>query len=149
MATCQYCDQKKEGERCANCGATEAKAQDGQRERWHNPYLLHGYIVWECSDWLGDRFSWHFYLGDTLIETITLTRSAYRQFVPEHSDGTEFIWSLFELAQGKEEVLRIQQQNTREPAVFEIRHVKSDEKLALESMALEDVARAAALSMRR
>jgi len=50
-----------------------------------------------------------------------------------------FIWDLFTVAQREEEVLRVMQQNSKPPAQFEIRRVKTRREEWLNSITYQDL----------
>ena len=128
---CAYCKQKVDSdqEKCPNCGSSERESSQAYITDY-GPFFYEGYIVWMTYDglWPPDRASWYFYLGDKLIETITLDREVVFKFVPKGVSVMPFVWDLFKVAAGEKEVLRVQEQNTRRPAVFEIRCVSADER---------------------
>jgi len=129
---CAYCKQEigKDQEKCPNCGAIEREGSQESYTMDYGPTFYNGYVVWMLLDdmWPPDRASWYFYLGDRLIETITLDREIVHKFVPEGQSVMPFVWDLFKVAAGEEEVLRIKEQNTCKPIVFEIRRVPADER---------------------
>lgn len=119
---CQYCGSEKRADkvRCTGCDAADFGDRPAQRMRDCSPFYYNGYVVWWIED-IGYRtFEFLFYLGNQLVERITLHRDVLRRFVSEHYDTMPFVWDLFKLAQGEEEVLRITEQNAVKPVVFEI-----------------------------
>lgn len=65
-------------------------------------------------------FEYLFYLGDRLVERIAVDRDIVRMFVPGHCEVMPFIWDLFKVVQGEEDVLCVTEQNAIKPATFEI-----------------------------
>lgn len=122
---CQYCGSEKKADekRCAGCDAANFGERPTQRRYEGDPFLYNGYVVhWvtDIDNCMRQMVEHVFYLGDRLIERIVVDRDVLRRFVPESHDIMPFIWDLFKLAQGEEEVLRITEQNTVKPVVFKI-----------------------------
>ena len=84
-----------------------------------------------------DQCTWHFFLGERLIESITVDREVYRKFVPKNEDGRAFIWELFKVAQGEQEVARVQAMNERKSPLFEIKRVETEREEWLSSLTFE------------
>lgn len=131
---CEYCGQISTSDPCQHCGANGSKLPHPQKEvRWH-PYFYNGYMVWPSSvDDFESILRYYFYLGDTLVDKIQFPRNfIYR--IEGHDDFSfdmrRFVWKLFQISQGEEEVLRMEekvQQNTRVlPATFEIRRIEPE-----------------------
>ena len=122
---CQYCGNEEEADekRCAGCDTVSFGEQLAQQRYEGNPFPYNGYVVWWIRDIISmplQTVEYLFYLGDQLVERIILDRDIIKRFVPEHGDVMPFIWDLFKLAQGEEEVLRITEQNAVKPVIFEI-----------------------------
>jgi len=149
MKVCAYCKQECDDEykKCPNCQSQEFE----EPKSWWRPspegqsIFYNGYVVWVLHDekFWADRCSFYFYLGDKLVETIVLDRDVMRQFVPEGESVMAFVWDLFRVAVGEEEVLRVQEQNKHRPATFEIRRVPSEREEWLASLTRSDVLTAA------
>lgn len=135
MRVCDYCHLPSKGEGCCpNCQSTSFDSEPVGPIREGHPFYYNGYVVWWLENWAHDTAEYLFYLGDTLVERFTVSREVLRAFVPEHCDAMPFIWDLFLLAQGEEEVLRVVEQNTIKPRVFEVtirQDVKEYETLGL------------------
>lgn len=140
LKVCQYCGQESKNGHCVNCGSTNFGDTPKERICKGQPFYYNGYVVWWLADILTFKVTYLFYLGDRLVENITLSRDILDRFVPKHCDPMSFVWSLFELAQGKEEVLQIVEQNTsRMPAHFEIRYSPSKHEKWIGSLTQRDV----------
>ena len=131
--SCSYCGQKSEPELvcCEHCGAP---LPEYPREMWRSePFPYNGYVVWGLreTEFRFDQVSYYFYLGDRLVDVVMVDRDVIKSFVPEAYDPMDFIFSLFELSQGKEEVLRVVEENTMRPATFEIRRIDLDHNKGL------------------
>lgn len=127
---CQYCGSEKEADekRCTGCDAASFGEQAARRFYEGKPFHYNGYVVWWIEDIMHQTVEYLFYLGDRLVECITFSRCVLEQFIPESCDAMPFIWDLFKLAQGEEEVVRITEQNTIKPVVFEITVKRSPEQ---------------------
>lgn len=137
---CQYCGERVTSNVCVGCGSTDLGDIPEERICKGDPFFYNGYIVWRIADFYQDQATYLFYLGDRLVETITLSRDILDQFVPRHCTAMPFIWDLFELAQGEKEVLRVVEQNTsRGPAEFEIRSVLSEREKWVGSLTQRDI----------
>ena len=132
---CAFCGQPFEGITCASCGSV--KKEDAPKEQhWQQPFLHKGYIIWAVTEdpWCYDVITYHFFLGETLVETIQITRDLMREFVPEGEPFLPFLWKLLEVAQGKKEVGRVEVMNRREPAMFEFRRVPTEREKEIERL---------------
>ena len=150
MKRCDYCNMPTSAEECPNCGSRSFDSKPVSQIHESQPFYYNGYVIWWCcAEWGFDTAEYLFYLGDRLVERFTVTREFLRAFVPEACSATGFIWDLFLIAQGEEEVLQVVEQNTIKPAVFEItRKPSSEEKYAL-GLSMQDVHKAIAQGERR
>ena len=120
---CDYCQSTEQtGERCGKCGAPLPKGDTKRLE----PFFYRGYIVWDMLDYARDVYITQFWLGEKLIESIEIPRQIMREFVKEGESSLSFIYGLLEVAQGKEEVMRIEEMNSKYPASFEIRRIENE-----------------------
>ncbi len=129
---CAFCSTEidKGVKTCPRCGSNDIEHVQEERLERSDPYPYNGYIVYAIFDFMRirDAIEYHFYLGERLVEIIKVSRDVLKKLVPENTDEMDFIWDLFLIAQGKEEVLRVVEQNTVTPATFEIRRVKSEKE---------------------
>ena len=138
MKICDYCGQSSDETLCPSCGSRSFDSKPVSQIVRGEPFRYNGYVVWWLADWAYDTTEYLFYLGDRLVERFTISREVLRMFVPEGQSVMPFIWDLFLVAQGEEEVLRVVEQNTIKPVVFKItRKPSSREKYALEIAGLE------------
>jgi len=138
---CIYCEQRNEPEAvCCNYCAAILPTYSSRLDRI-DPFFYMGYVVWALREqtFRYDTYSYFFYLGARLVETITVDRDVVKKFVPECSSPMQFIFDLFKLAQGEKRVLKIVEANSRKPATFEIRRVDDE---YLEGLTIERVERA-------
>jgi hypothetical protein len=137
---CEYCGHKNEKgvTVCKTCNAP-LKAKEEPTTQKYRPFLYNGYMLWPEVDWASEKVTMHFWLGDRLVESISLTRLALQMLVPEGTSDTHIFWELFKVAQGEEEVLRVQELNKRYPATFEIRRVEHPDKEYWSSIDLEQL----------
>lgn len=142
---CQYCGKNHDKFRhCPTCGAPAPEAvKPDDRGGWYE--FINGYIVWFLRDFSRTNLQVYFYLGDRLVEHFDFDMDLVRERlgIGENSPGfgiNDFIWNLFRLAQGEDEVLRIEEQNKRYPAVFEVRHIPHPEKQRWNSLTMIEVA---------
>lgn len=126
---CLYCGRKNDPSltHCAFCGAELKKVDAKQEDRKYGPTFYNGYIVYFIEDWSRCMARVQFWLGVTLVDTIEYNREIAREFVAECEDPMPFIFKLFELSQGKEEVIKVQERNKEYPASFEIRRIENEE----------------------
>lgn len=141
MKKCDYClqDNSEDRKTCKFCGAeiVDKKSADIWRSA---PFLYNGYVVYLTQNYCANTLSCSFWLGDKLVETFEISIEALRQLVPEGEDTVHFFWKLLEVAQGTEEVLRIKEQNSKYPAMFEIRRIENPELARWGSMNVLDIA---------
>lgn len=121
MKTCRYCQTKNDKKQvsCTACGAEFSS--ESEETTWIEYYM--GYVIHIIkSVHTGDEtLTFVFYLGDKVVERFSIEREVIRKFVPPYVSWMPFIFDLFKLAQGEEEVLRITEQNKMAPAVFDVR----------------------------
>lgn len=121
MKICDYCELESSGEdECPGCGARSFGSKPASHVFESQPMHYNGYVIWWIENLWHDSAEFLFYLGDRLVERFSLSREVLRMFVPEHCSMMPFIWDVFLVAQGEEEVLRVAEQNTIRPATFEI-----------------------------
>ena len=130
---CSYCGQKSNPELvcCKYCGAP---LPEYPWQTWRTePYFYNGYVVWGLKEnsFMLDRVSYYFYLGERLIDVVMVDTDVIRKFVPEYCDFMGFIFDLFKLSQGKEEVIRVVEVNSIKPATFEIHRLDLSEYAGL------------------
>ena len=140
MKICAYCGNMTDLDPCASCGGSyrEARVKAQNREQKWSPYHHNGYMVWPSFiDDFESILRYNFYLGEQLIETIQFPR----QFIHliEGADDfsfslREFVWKLFLVAQGEEEVLRVEAKNSVPPAIFEIKRIEPEKLTEEEAM---------------
>lgn len=118
---CEYCHSEGQtGKCCSKCGApTREEIKRG------TPFLYNGYIVWLGRDYSRDTCDVSFYLGERLVQTISVPYRNLREFVPEGCDSMDFFYKLLTVAIGEVEVLRVKEMNTKSPAMFEIRRIEN------------------------
>ena len=118
---CEYCHSEGQTEaRCNKCGApTRVEVKRG------TPFLYTGYIVWLGRDYSRDTYEASFFLGERLVQTISVPHRNLRDFVPEGCDSMDFFYKLLTVAIGEVEVLRVKEMNTKNPATFEIRRIEN------------------------
>ncbi len=125
---CKYCGTSQDkSAKCIRCGAPAAEEN---KERKSEPFFYNGYIVYFIKDFARDLLKYQFWLGVTLVETIQIPIDLLRELVPYGYDEMPVIWKLFEMAQGKDEVLKYQTMNKELPAMFEVRHIENPEHAA-------------------
>lgn len=146
---CEYCgktDNAPDAKKCGGCGAKieEVKTTSYRQaySKW-GPEFYRGYIVFFICESFGisDTITVQFWLGDRLVDTLTVAREVLEQFrgeAYELYDPLPFFYDLLKVSQGEQEVLRIEQQNHGRPALFEIRRI--------ETQAEQDAHRLASLS---
>ena len=127
---CDYCGKVNEGKQshCKYCGGELKNNENKPEERKYGPTFYNGYIVYFIDNFASLRGRAQFWLGVTLIDTVEYSREILREFVSDGEDMMPFIFKLFELSQGKEEVLKVQERNKEYPAMFELRRVENMEK---------------------
>ena len=129
MKRCDYCGQSSGEVQCPDCGSRSFGSKPVSQITKGEPFHYNGYVVWWlATDWAYDKAEYLFYLGDRLVERFTISRDVLRMFVPEYQSSMPFIWDLFLIAQGEEEVLRVVEQNTTKPRTFRITLDPSPEK---------------------
>lgn len=137
---CEYCNQENTSNRktCAHCGAelVERKPADVWRS---DPFFYNGYMVYLTRDIASDKVGCCFWLGAQLVERFEVPRITLDMLVPEGTDLMPFFWELLLVAQGEQEVLRIQEQNDKYPATFEIRRIENTEKTRWSSMSILNI----------
>ena len=118
---CEYCHSEGQTEaRCNKCGApTSAEVKRS------TPFLYNGYIVCLGRDYSRDIYEASFFLGERLVQTISVPHRNLRDFVPEGCDSMDFFYKLLTVAIGEVEVLRVKEMNTKNPATFEIRKIEN------------------------
>ena len=130
---CQYCGQDDwRGSVCARCGGKPDEHPAKDKIEKGEPFPYNGFIVWPIRKWndltsdCWDR-EFHFYLGDRLVEIISISKEMWQELYPptESSalniiDPMRFIWELFRVAQGdREELIQIGRDNyNKKPAMF-------------------------------
>ena len=125
MKACLYCGTEGDEKNCTGCGAPLVKDKVHERIERSEPFFYNGYIVWSLRDPARRMSEFYFYLGAQLVDTIMITDHLIASLNIDPFGGVmEFIFKLFELSQGTEEVLRIQQQNIACPSAFEIRRIE-------------------------
>lgn len=121
MKICDYCGAERgEDGTCPGCQASGTDSQPASQIVKGEPFHYNGYVIWWLADWAYDTAEYLFYLGDRLVERFTISREVLRMFVPEYESAMPFIWDLFLLAQGEEEVLQVVEQNAVKPATFKM-----------------------------
>jgi len=136
MKICAYCGNMGEQDPCMSCGGSyrDARVKAQNREQRWSPYHHNGYMVWPSAvDDFEMILRYYFYLGEQLVETIQFPRQfiyrieGYDNF---NFNIREFVWKLFEIAQGEEEVLRLEERVAENrgilPATFEIRRIEPE-----------------------
>ena len=91
--------------------------------------------------WRGDEYvdTYHFYLGERLVESITVGRELVKKFVEHGTQTMGFIWNLFKLAQGEKKVLKVQERNSKEAACFEIRYIPTEKEKWRAGLTIRDL----------
>ena len=107
MRKCAFCKELTAAKECPSCGSASFDSKPVSRLHESQPIHYNGYVIWWCADWHLDTAEYLFYLGDRLVERFTVTREVLRMFVPEACSATGYIWDLFLIAQGEEEVLQV------------------------------------------
>ena len=130
---CEYCGRDEwRGTVCARCGGERQEHTTKDRIEKGEPFSYNGFIVWAIRKWNDfTSGSWdrefHFYLGDRLIEIISISREMWYELYPPSesanttlADPMKFIWELFQIAQGdEEELIQIGKNNyDKKPAMF-------------------------------
>lgn len=145
MRKCDYCGTVSAGEgKCPGCQSPSFDNEPAETIREGHPFHYNGYVVWWLADWRYDTAEYLFYLGDTLVERFTVSQDVLRVFVPEHCEVMPFIWDLFKVAQGEEEVAWVMEQNAVKPAVFEITRKPTAEEERAMGLTYGDVCEAVA-----
>lgn len=144
---CTYCSTSNPADAscCVACGAPSGSlipARAPERIR-SEPFFYNGYMVYLSKDYLENSIGCYFWLGEQLVEYFKITVEALSMLVPEGEDTTHFFWKLFLIAQGEEEVLRVQEQNQKQPAMFEIRRIESVDQTYWTSLSLREIVREA------
>lgn len=126
---CSYCGKINEADlnHCKFCGGELKKDDTKSKENKYGPIFYNGYIVYVIEDWACRLARVQFWLGVTLVDTIEYDREVCREFVAENEDPMPFIFKLFEISQGRNEVLRVRERNKEYPAMFEIRRIENEE----------------------
>ena len=101
--------------------------------------------------WRGDEYvdTYHFYLGERLVESITVSRELVTRFVEHGTQAMGFVWDLFKLAQGEKKVLKVQEQNSKKPATFEIHYVTTPDETRRAFLTMRDLEKAIAEGQRK
>lgn len=122
---CEYCgtENLSEGD-CPKCGS-QIKKPDFEKSE---PFFYNGYICYTLKDLMTDTLEVQFWLGRELIERISFSRQFLEEFIPSHYEAMPFVWELFLLAKGEQEVVTYQEQNSKYPATFEIRRIENSKK---------------------
>ena len=124
MGECGYCFKKIDEalKYCEYCGAPQDKPKE---KEWRGePFFHDGYMVWRAEEMMSDILKYYFYLGERLVEVIEVTRGfLYQIEFDECEDIFPFVWELFKIAQGHDEVLKVKEANNISPAIFEIRRI--------------------------
>ena len=131
---CEYCGQDEwRGSICARCGGKRGDHATKDRIEKGEPFPYNGFIVWPIRKWNDfTSGSWdrefHFYLGDRLIEIISISKEMWQELYPPSvpaaaytiSEPMKFVWELFRVAQGdKEELIQVGKNNyDKKPAMF-------------------------------
>ena len=141
MRKCDYCGTLNENIlNCSGCAAplSDKSTPEHTSERCE-PFSYNGYIAWPERDLMRNIFTVHFYLGDLLVESISVSHEVLMQFVPEACEYMPFFYDLLKVAQGEEEVFRIKEQNVPRPKMFEIRCVPSPQEEYARGLSMTDV----------
>lgn len=125
---CEYCGQDDwRGSICVRCGGKRIEHTEKDRIEKGEPFSYNGFIVWPIRKWTDFPHScdreFHFYLGDRLIEIISISSEMWRELFPDPTiayDYMRFVWELFRVAQGDEdELIQIGKDNyDKRPAMF-------------------------------
>jgi hypothetical protein len=138
---CEYCgnpELKADAKSCPKCGAPVDAPVTKSVERGA-PFYENGFMVWPERDWSRDILTLGFWAGDRLLERISIDRELLHQLVPEGVDPFHIFWELFKVAHGETEVLRLQEQNTRYPATFEVRRIENPQRQEWQHTSLDDL----------
>lgn len=139
MKRCDYCEMATNETQCPGCGSRNFDNKPVNQITRGEPFHYNGYVVWWLADaWL-DTAEYLFYLGDRLVERFTVSRDVLNMFVPENCTAMPFIWDIFLVAQGEEEVLRVVEQNTIKPATFRITLEPSTEEKWASGLSIQEV----------
>jgi hypothetical protein len=137
---CVYCgnpDLENTATKCSKCGGpVEIKQKTEERLI---PFFYEGYMIWPARDYCYDQITMYFWLGDRLVDTITLSRMALEELVPVGNDPFQLFWELFKVSQGETEVLCIKELNSKYPATFEIRRIENSERKFWSSISREEL----------
>jgi len=97
-------------------------------------FFYNGYICYTLSYPDRDTREVQFWLGRDLIERIEFTRQFLDEWVPNYCDAMPFVWELFLLARGEQEVVIYQERNNKYPASFEITRIENPLKVEIHEM---------------
>lgn len=130
---CNYCGTENLSEgTCPKCGASITKPDFQKSE----PFFYNGYICYSLRYLERDTREVQFWLGNQLVERIEFTLEFMKEFIKEWEDAMPFIWELFLLARGEQEVVKYQEMNSIYPATFEIRRIESSKKKEIQNFKL-------------
>lgn len=98
---CSYCQrEKEEGDQCRGCGSEIFGKPKQQSDTWRRqPFSYNGYMVFIERDDFSTTYTFHFYLGRELIETIVADRQGLVDLAENEWEIMPVAWKLFCMAQ--------------------------------------------------
>jgi hypothetical protein len=124
---CNYCGQDVfKDNKCLGCGARSHTKEPLVTPERRDPFAYNGYIIWPLRDFSRDSITFSFWQGDTHCEDIAFSWEMWRSLnrygelptVTSNDDPMRFVWQMFEIAQGRKDVLVIQEEKKVLPAMF-------------------------------
>lgn len=120
-----------DSKKCPNCGSAGMTSDPPRKDTGHLFYY-NGYVVWRihnCDNWYAGEIEYLFYKGQELIERIIVPTRVIQEFVGPRVSAMPFVWNLFLLAQGDEDMLCLTGRGDENgPAKFEIRRAPPEQE---------------------